>query len=185
MLFLIDYESENQLLHTLTGYTYIKNNNGPYTKAFKEDLERLKKRYVSEKPRETFNGGRTYYLYDLVKKIKSQDIIKTAEEKRWFSQEEQDIVSDIVSRYANKKLDDILNEVYELTDAGEKRFGEEFELNENYKKIKETCDGYSSLFTKEFIAEYNKRYAYTESEKEILEKEREEMLQASGLLDVD
>jgi len=184
MLFLIDYESQNKLLHTLTGYTYTKNNNGPYTSVFMEDLERLKPKYVSENPRHTANGMRVYYLYDLLEEIKPEEIINIAEEHNWFSQEEKGIIINVVEKYADKELDDILNEVYDLTGAGEKRHGEAFELNENHKKIKNTCTQFPTPFTKQFVEDYKKRYAYTDEEKEILDKERKEMLQVSGLINV-
>ena len=184
ILFLIDYKAKNKLLHTLTGYTYTKNNNGPYTQVFMDDIERLKSKYVSEKTRHTANGMRLYYLYDLLEEIEPEEIINSAEENNWFSEEEKGIIVDVVGKYADKELHVILNEVYDLTGAGEKQHGEEFELNEKHKKIKNNCPQFPSPFTKKFVEDYKKRYAYTKEEKEILDKEREELLQISGLVNI-
>jgi hypothetical protein len=134
LLFLVDVWSMQVSGSQATNFRYVRYKHGPYPLTqFEERLGLLEKQGLRPMPKESIVDGKQYRIYRLSKEPKLS---------LELSPQVQLLADEVMTTFANRKLEDVLRYVYTLPFVRDVPFGEQI----NLQVLKPTEDALTQVF---------------------------------------
>lgn len=141
LLFLVDVWSVQASGSQVTDFRYIRYKHGPYPLTqFEERLDNLAPRGIYATPHVRIEDGRKYRIYRLMEHTKTA--IDLSPQVRLLAEE-------VMTTFANQKLEDVLEHVYSLDVVRRVPFGAEIYLQPLAPKIEDAVTQATRLFKTE------------------------------------